>query len=202
MRAMSLLLLLLSACSLAKDRNPQPSADKPFEGEWRVCYGNDGKSNCESYFWLQHGKRICGTWNSDGHQGLLQAEMVPHGTFSKNDPELNQEDFANIRYICGPNTHNGLANMPCGADASAPMDKLNWQASDWTLRTCKERRGVGISPPYRGFSSICPTESPLEMNTFHRLDKNERDRLLGMQWLRQCLSGEAPSPIKINKPQF
>ena len=194
-RAMLLGLALLSAgCAATQNNSPvgTPASDKPFDGEWRTCYGNQ----CDSYFWIQEGKRICGTWKVGDDYGLLQAEWIPHGTFAPYVDEINFEDFAWVKYICGPNTHNGLSNMACGAPDNSAMNALTWQESGWTLRTCKQRRAVGISPPYRGFDSICPVKPPLDMNTFRPLSSQDRARLMAMPWVQQCLAGEVPTQIK------
>lgn len=191
------LLVLISAGCLARDNKYLPATDKPFDGEWRTCY----KNQCDSYFWIQQGDRICGTWKVADDHGLLQAEMIPHGTFAPYVDEINFEDFAEVKYICGSNTHNGLSHIACEAPESSSMSELTWQESDgWTLRTCKQRRAVGISPSYRGFDSICPTKPPLEMNTYHPISPKDRARLMGMPWLQQCLAGEVPT--KIEKPPY
>ena len=194
-RALLLGLALLSAgCAATHNNSPvgTPASDKPFDGEWRTCYGNQ----CDSYFWIQEGKRICGTWKVGDDYGLLQAEWIPHGTFAPYVDEINFEDFAWVKYICGPNTHNGLSNMACGAPDNSAMNALTWQESDWTLRTCKQRRAVGISPPYRGYDSICPVKPPLDMNTFRPLSSQDRARLMAMPWVQQCLAGQVPTQIK------
>ena len=198
-RALLLGLALLSAgCAATQNNSPvgTPDSDKPFDGEWRTCYGNQ----CDSYFWIQEGNRICGTWKVGDDYGLLQAEWIPHGTFAPYVDEINFEDFARVKYICGPNTHNGLSNMACGAPDNSAMNALTWQESDWTLRTCKQRRAVGIAEPWAGLDSICPTKPPLEMNTYRPMSEADRGRLMSMPWVRQCLAGETPTNIK--KPRY
>ena len=193
-----LLALLSTGCAATQNNSPvgTPANDKPFDGEWRTCYGNQ----CDSYFWIQEGKRICGTWKVGDDYGLLQAEWIPHGTFAPYVDEINFEDFAWVKYICGPNTHNGLSNMACGAPDNSAMNALTWQESGWTLRTCKQRRAVGIAEPWAGLDSICPTKPPLDMNTYRPMSEADRGRLMSMPWVRQCLAGETPTNIK--KPRY
>lgn len=203
-RVLLLGLVLLSAGCAAPSPANKPAVatggdtttatEKPFDGEWRLCYGQ----KCDSYFWIQQGSRICGTWKVGDDHGLLQAEMIPHGTFAPYVDEINFEDFARVMYTCGTNPPFGLADIACGAPESASMNEMTWQESDWTLRTCKQRKAVGISPPWDGFDSICPTKPPLEMYTYEPMSEGDRARLMNMKWVRQCLDGVSPTQIKVS----
>ena len=178
----------------------QPPKEKPFEGEWRECSKDmQGKIVCTSYFFLQQGRQICGTWQVDAgklRSGFLQArdEQSLDETASK-----NARAVAAITFACSAQKYigGGLIPKECGSDFENPA----WErmGAGWELRTavCKQRKRAIASyviPEY-GYESICPTASPYERNEYYVLAKRKRKELQQLPWMQQCLNGQEPANV-------